>query len=78
MEDEWVSCGVKLMDSFPRLYSLEVDKSCCLRIHLSKSNESVMFVGLWRRNLFTWEENVTDNLSLVILKVKFLPHGQDT
>lgn len=77
-EDEWVGCGVKLKVAFPRLYTLEVNKSCWVGERLSSVNESVVFKGVWRRNLFVWEEALLDELHLLMLKVEPLSQVPDS
>lgn len=46
-KDEWVGFGVKLLDVFPRLFSVEVEKNCCVGERLVRSIESTVFRGSW-------------------------------
>lgn len=62
----WLGGGLRLCELFPRLFSLEVDKSCVVSKRVKLEAGSVVLVWEWRRVLFAWEEELLADLMVLL------------
>lgn len=65
-EDRWLGEGELLKVRFPRLYSLEVNKTVLVSERLGAGG-SVSWC--WRRSLFVWELNLVESLTDLLSRV---------
>lgn len=68
---------MRLRDKFLRLYSLEENKICVIADRLECSVDGAVGKWVWRRGLFTWEEDLVCELLSLLNRCNLQSHGAD-
>ncbi|MCH83014.1 LINE-1 reverse transcriptase like [Trifolium medium] len=74
--DPWVD-GEKLRDQFNRLYDISLDKDKTVAKMLTEVDGERKILWSWRRNLFSWEEELVDVCNGVVLGAERLEGDSD-
>lgn len=76
-EDGWGGNGVCLRVVYPRLFSLDMSKWCCVNYKVTRSEFRLVYRWNWRRKLFTWEEEMVAELEDLLNRTLLLSNAPD-